>query len=183
MKIGVISDTHIRVPGYRVGLSTLTAEQLPSQVLTIFRGVDLILHAGDIYSLPVLDMLEKVAPVMAAEGDDDPFETVNDHRVKHEHFVKCDNIGIWISHYGLWPEHKLGNMPEVVIFGHTHRSALEKRNGSLWLNPGSPTFPQYKYTAGTVAILTITDGKATAELIQLEGSFGGSITSGIPGRF
>ena len=63
MLIGLISDTHIRIPGHRAGLSSLTAEELPSEVKVAFTGVDLILHAGDIYTLPVLDDLETVAPV------------------------------------------------------------------------------------------------------------------------
>ena len=183
MRIGIISDTHVRVPGHRAGLSTLTAQELPYQVLGIFKGVDLILHAGDIYTLPVLDELETVAPVLATEGDDDPFEIVNDRRVKHEQFLTLEDVTIWMTHYGLWPEHSVGKMPQVVILGHTHRAMLEHRDGTLWLNPGSPTFPKYQYTPGTVAILTIKRGKADAELIQLEGNLGGTITSGIPGKF
>jgi len=183
MKIGIISDTHIRAPGHRAGLSTLTAQELPPQVLSVFKGVDLILHAGDVYTLPVLDELETVAPVLATEGDDDPFETVNDSRVKHEQFLHCEGVDIWMTHYGLWPEHKVGKMPGVVILGHTHKSMHERRNGSLWLNPGSPTFPGYRHIPGTVAILTVKNGKAEAEIIQLEGSLGGTITSGLPGKF
>ena len=68
MLIGLLSDTHVRLPGTRVELSTLTTEELPIQIRDAFSGVDLILHAGDIYSLPVLDKLETVAPVLAAEG-------------------------------------------------------------------------------------------------------------------
>ncbi len=183
MRIGIVSDTHIRIPGHRVGLSTLTAQSLPHQVLDAFQGVDLILHAGDIYTLPVLDTLETIAPVLASEGDDDPFEIVIDHRVKHEQFLSFEGVDLWMTHYGLWPEHSVGKMPQVVILGHSHRSMLEQRNGTLWLNPGSPTFPKYQHIAGTVAILTLKDGKAEAEIIQLQGSIGGPTTSGVPGKY
>jgi putative phosphoesterase len=183
MLIGIISDTHIRVPGHRAGLSTLTAQELPHQVLTVFKGVDLILHAGDVYTLPVLDELETIAPVLVTEGDDDPFEIANDDRVKHEQFLKFEGVSLWMSHYGLWPEHSVGIMPDVVILGHTHKSMNERRDGALWLNPGSPTFPRYQHTAGTLALLTIKDGKAEAEIVQLKGNVGGTITSGLPGRF
>ncbi|MDP2919312.1 MAG: metallophosphoesterase family protein [Dehalococcoidia bacterium] len=183
MLIGVLSDSHVRAPGTRVGLSTLTAERLPPQVLAAFKGVDLILHAGDIYTVPVLDLLETVAPVLASEGDDDPFEVVNDPRVKHEQLLKLDGVTIWMSHYGLWPEHLVGEMPDVVIFGHTHSNSLERRNGSLWLNPGSCNFPKYQHTLGTVGLLTVKGGQAAAHVIQLEGEVGGGITSGVPGKF
>jgi putative phosphoesterase len=181
MLIGLISDTHVRIPGTRAGLSTLTAEELPSQILKIFRGVDLILHAGDIYTLPVLDALETVAPVLAAEGDDDPFEVVNDRRIKHEQYITLEGVTIWVSHYGEWPENSRLKPPDVIVFGHSHTSALEKNDGVLRVNPGSPTFPRYQFTPGSVALMTVKSGKAEAEIIQLEGGTSGSITSGIPG--
>jgi putative phosphoesterase len=180
--IGVISDSHIRVPGTRVGLSTLTAERLPPQVLAAFKGVDLILHAGDIYTVPVLDRLEKVAPVLASEGDDDPFEIVNDSRVKHQQFLKFDGKTVWLSHYGPLDE-PVHATSDIVIYGHTHRSALERKNGSLFLNPGSCNFPKYIHTLGTVALLSIKNNKVDAEIIQLEGEVSGSITTGLPGKY
>jgi putative phosphoesterase len=183
MLIGVISDSHVRVPGTRVGLSTLTAERLPPQVLAAFIGVDLILHAGDIYTVPVLDQLEMVAPVLACEGDDDPFEIVNDPRVKHEQFLKIDGKTLWLSHYGPLDEQPMKKMPDIIIYGHTHRSALERRNGTLFLNPGSCNFPKYEHTLGTVALLSIKNGAVEAHVIQLEGEIDGSITSGLPGKF
>ncbi len=182
MLIGLVSDTHVRIPGTRAGLSTLTAEELPLQIAQVFHGVDLILHAGDIYTLPVLDMLETVAPVLAAEGDDDPFEVVNDKRVKYEQTITLDGVTIWLSHYGEWPEHTNKKPPDVIVFGHTHRSALEHHDGILRVNPGSPTFPRYQFTLGTVALLTVKAGKAEAEIIQLKGNTSGPITSGLPGR-
>ena len=56
MRIGLISDTH--VPG--------GATEVPPQVATAFEGVDLILHAGNIYRPYILDWLERIAPVKAA---------------------------------------------------------------------------------------------------------------------
>ncbi len=182
MLIGLISDTHIRIPGTRAGLSSLTTEALPPEVLEAFTGVDLILHAGDIYTLPVLDSLETVAPVLVSEGDDDPFEAVNDRRVKPEHNLTFDGITIWLSHYGMWPENSRKPLPDVIVYGQSHRSAMENQNGGLRINPGSPTFPRYQPVLGTVGFLTITDGKVEARIEQLEGEITGGGTMGIPGK-
>jgi len=70
--IGLISDTHI--PD--------AAMALPPQVWEAFRGVDLILHAGDIFEVPVLDQLGGISPVLAAQGDSDYAEVRNDSRVR-----------------------------------------------------------------------------------------------------
>ena len=182
MIIGLISDTHVRIPGTRAGLSTLTAEQLPPQVVEAMRGVDLILHAGDIYTLPVLDELETVAPVLVSEGDDDPFEVVNDKRVKHEQWLTVEGVTIWLSHYGQWPENSPQNPPDVIVYGHTHRSALERHDSVLRINPGSAIFPMYQHRLGTVAFLTVKSGKVEAKIVQLKGKISGKITSGIVGR-
>lgn len=61
MRIGVISDTHVPV----------RARALPGEVFRIFAGVDLILHAGDLVTLDVLDELQAVAPVLAVRGNVD----------------------------------------------------------------------------------------------------------------
>src|SRR3990170_7133301 len=89
MRIGLVSDTHIPAP----------VKELPVAELTeAFRGVDLILHGGDIYSLSVLDDLERIAPVLAARGDDDYGATVLDKRVKDKHVLKLGEQIIWLVH-------------------------------------------------------------------------------------
>ena len=52
MKIGLISDTHI----------PQACEHLPPEVFDAFRGVDLVMHAGDVYVNRVLDELSAIAP-------------------------------------------------------------------------------------------------------------------------
>ena len=135
MLIGLLSDTHIRSPGYRVGLSQLHASVLPPQIKDAFHGVDLILHAGDIYTLPILDELETIAPVVAAEGDDDPFEIMNDKRVKYKHVITVEGVTIWLAHqYETWSPDEHETPPDVIVFGHTHRATLENNGGIIRIN-------------------------------------------------
>ncbi|MBI2329178.1 MAG: metallophosphoesterase family protein [Chloroflexi bacterium] len=169
MLIGLVSDTHIRVPNYRASLSLLSANTLPPQIMEVFRGVDLILHAGDIYTLPVLDELECLAPILASEGDDDPFEVANDKRVKWRHVLTVEGVTIWLAHQPeIWHWDKLEESPDVIVFGHSHEALLENHGDILRVNPGSPTFPHYKHELGTVGLLTVNSGRAEAQIIQLE---------------
>lgn len=78
MRIGLIADTH---------LPSTIREPWP-EVATAFEGVDLILHAGDIVTSRVLDWLERVAPVLAALGNND-FD-LDDPRVKETQVVDVD---------------------------------------------------------------------------------------------
>jgi len=164
MLIGLLSDTHI--PDH--------AKKLPDQLKEAFRGVDLILHGGDIYSLSVLDELEHIAPVLAAEGDDEPSLTAKDSRVKRKHTISIDGVSIWLMHQkpqSLPPVSKevpwLDEPPDAIVFGHTHKATLEHIQGILQVNPGSPTFPHYSLQLGTVGLLTVNSGKVEAKIIQL----------------
>jgi len=177
MLIGLISDTHIRIPGYRANLSQLWTNELPVQVKEALKGVDLILHAGDVYAIPILDELETVAPVLACEGDDDPFDIMNDRRVRQKHILNFEGATIWLAHeIETWPLSAHEDTPDVIVFGHTHRAALENSGGIIRINPGSPTFPYYRNELGTVGLLKINSGKVEAEIIQLQGKL-----TGLPG--
>jgi putative phosphoesterase len=186
MRIGLISDTHI----------LHEAKALPPQVKEVFKGVDLILHAGDIYLSSVLDELEETAPVLAARGDDDS-ASVNG-RVKEKHVLNFEGFSLWLIH--IFPYYfsshsllsllhsssassdqesdqklegaldelvKREDVPDILVFGDTHRALLRRVQGFLFINPGSATLPGYRPVLGTVAILTISPGKAEADIIQL----------------
>ena len=58
MIVGVISDTH----NPSVGVLP------PPEVAIAFQGVNVILHAGDIYVPSCLDWLEAIAPVYASRS-------------------------------------------------------------------------------------------------------------------
>ena len=174
MRIGLISDTHIPT----------VADELPAEVLTAFKGVDLIMHAGDIYAVSVLDVLEKVAPVIAARGDDDPADTVTDKRVKEKHFLELEGTIVWLIHekpfapmtptfLSSWwesrldPEQNRLGKPDIVVFGHEHRTFTQHMDGVLFISPGSPTFLNYERGPGTLGILELNEGPPDFRIIKL----------------
>lgn len=166
MLIGLLSDTHIPETG----------RTLPPGVKEIFQGVELILHAGDIYIPSVLDELEEIAPVVAALGDDD---TLRDRRVKEQHILSLDGLRLGLVHrfqgfYFLWSvergmQSQFGTTElDVVVFGDTHSALVKEHQGVLLVNPGSPLLPNYFYRLGSVALLEIKDGQAQARIVELK---------------
>ncbi len=165
MLIGLLSDTH--VPD--------TGQHLPEVVRQVFQGVDLILHAGDIYARTVLDELEQIAPVLAARGDDD---WIQDPRIKEAHLLSLGGLQVGLVHrfhdfYLYWNRlHEgvgrlFGGPVQVVVFGDTHTSLVRELDGVLLVNPGSATLPQYRHQLGSVGLLRIEGGKAQAQLVEL----------------
>jgi putative phosphoesterase len=172
--IGLISDTHIATP----------EEKLPLSIMKAFDGVDLILHAGDIWVPSALDELETVAPVIAAWGDDDmEADLGGDSRMVRDRVLSLGGITLWLEHisppYGYivprenrfaWRQagEEQPVPPDVVVSGHTHMPKIEKYKGVLLVNPGSATWPAYLPGPGTVALLTIGPSGVEAELVSLE---------------
>ncbi len=164
MRIGLISDTHVPE----------ISKSLPSRVAEVFDGVDLILHAGDLSVLAVLDELQRIAPVLAARGDDD--YQIEDERIEDVQQFNFDGTSIYVIHSSLFwarsiierpADHDLGKAPDVVVFGHTHRDWMENVGESLLVSPGSAVFPYYQLRLGTVALLTIGSGAAQAQILDL----------------
>ncbi|MEE8414491.1 MAG: metallophosphoesterase family protein [Dehalococcoidales bacterium] len=175
MRIGLLSDTHI----------PSVEKELPSMITSALAGVDLILHGGDIYTLSVLDDLEKIAPVLAARGDDDYGATITDERVKGKHILQLEGKTLWLVHEkpyvptsGSWlaewwksrlnPEQDEYGKPDIVVFGHEHRTFNQYIDGALFINPGSPTFLKYVRGPGTIGILDINGDTIEARIVELE---------------
>lgn len=132
MKIGIISDTHLNIPD----------DRLEKIVEDYFHDVDLILHAGDIVELDVLDVF-KGKKVYAVSGNMDRESVREVFPGKRILEVEGRRIGLihgWGSPYGL-EEKVMWEFEDVecIVYGHTHRAMNEMRNGVLLFNPGSPT--------------------------------------------
>ncbi|MDP7619452.1 MAG: YfcE family phosphodiesterase [Dehalococcoidia bacterium] len=179
MRVGLISDTHI--PETRPGL--------PKEIFDVFHDVDLVLHGGDMYVIDVLDWLEQglSVPIVAVRGNGDgrsdhpPFPA-NDPRVKGVQTLDLEGVRVGMVHAIPFPhevrtEHfdrvvkeTFGEQAiDVVVCGDTHIPRVDLYQEMLLVNSGSPTIHDLRKRLGTVAILTIECGKASATMIELSG--------------
>lgn len=182
--VGLISDTH----------SAGSGTDLPDVVLETLQGVDLILHCGDLECLGVLDYLESVAPVLAVRGYEDPTEP-GDRLAQSTRVVQIEDVRIGMVHDIQWPTpripttadgtglafppgksadivaRKFGEPVDVVLFGDTHEELVCWHDGTLFVNPGSPTYPGRRHkpgTLGTLGLLRIAGRSVEIEIAQLE---------------
>jgi uncharacterized protein len=119
--VGVISDTH--------GL-------LRPEALTALTGVSHIIHAGDIEKPATLDELRQLAPVTAVRGNCDRGPLAR--TLPAEAVVELDGSTMVVVHdlHQLSLDPKAAGMA-AVISGHSHVPVCEKRDGVLYMNPGS----------------------------------------------
>jgi putative phosphoesterase len=130
MKLGVISDTH----GF-----------LDPRVEALFKGVDHILHAGDIGS-PIIELeLKFISPVTVVLGNNDdglPFKdteviTLAGKKILVHHIVNPRAPGDTVK------SRIARHRPDIVVFGHTHKKFAETVDGIFFFNPGYAGKPRF----------------------------------------
>ena len=128
MRLGVISDTH--------GL-------LRPEVFDVFKGVDQILHAGDVGPIDLLTELAAIAPVTAVYGYTD--EMAVRAKLRRVAKVEFDGFNIVVTHgdqfgRGVKGEQLQQAFPEadLIIYGHSHVPLLETVDVVVTvMNPGA----------------------------------------------
>jgi uncharacterized protein len=141
MLIGVISDTH--------GL-------MRPEALAALRGVEHILHAGDVGDIAILDALRKMAPVTAIRGNVDTSGACAD--LPATDVVELGDKLFYLVH----SVHDLDIDPvaarvAMVVSGHSHKASVKVRGGVVFFHPGSAGPRRFSLPV-TVGFVTVEDG-------------------------
>jgi putative phosphoesterase len=130
-------------------------DAFPASIFDIFQGVDLLLHAGDLGELWVLDRLSAIAPVVAVHGNDDTQDAQRELPYQQLVSIAGQRLLLWHSHYPDPAEDKANRAgpwqwiwtrqaewarrvgASIVVFGHTHVPMTYEYEGILLVNPGA----------------------------------------------
>jgi putative phosphoesterase len=152
MLIGVISDTH--------GL-------MRPEALAALRGVEHILHAGDVGDVAILDALRKIAPVTAIRGNVDTTGACAE--LPATDVVELGGSLFYLVH----SVHDLDINPKaagvaMVVSGHSHKAKVEVKDGVVYFNPGSAGPRRFSLPV-TVGFVTVKDD-VEASVMELSAS-------------
>ena len=158
MKVVVLADTH----------APRRWRACPPRVAAHLRGVDLILHAGDVCTAGVLDELAGYAPVLAVRGNNDGPDVASWGAAE---VLRLDLGGLPVAMiHDSGPAKgrpaRLRRMfPDagLVVFGHSH-IPVNAVDGQRIFNPGSPT-DRRRQAHGTLGVLDIDGGRLVAASI------------------
>ena len=150
-RIGLISDTH--------GL-------LRPEATEFLRGSDFIVHAGDIGDPTVLTELNAIAPVTAVRGNNDKGAWARS--IPETAVLRVGKLRVYILH-------SLAELDldpaaagfQVVVSGHSHRPSVKRRDGVLYVNPGSAGPRRFKLPI-SIAELQIAGSSVKARLRELD---------------
>ncbi|WP_460843680.1 metallophosphoesterase family protein [Nocardioides marmoraquaticus] len=166
--MAVLADTH--APRFWKGCPPGVAEHL--------RGVDLVLHAGDVCRADVLDELATYAPVLVVLGNNDGADVAawaGAGPAGVPEVLETELAGVQVAMlHDSGPAKGRGprlrrRFPDadLVVFGHSHIPWDETTDGQRALNPGSPT-DKRRQPRPTMALLELADGRVvTAEVVPV----------------
>lgn len=152
MKIGVLSDTH--------GL-------LRPEVLPKLKGVESILHLGDVGDAKILDQLREIAPVTAVRGNIDKSGTCA--KLPETEVLLIEGNYLYLLHnIGELHLDPAAAKFAAVLYGHSHKAEIRHHRGVLYFNPGScgPRRFNLKVTMGYLHVSK--NGPLAPEIIDLE---------------
>jgi putative phosphoesterase len=161
VRIGVLSDTHlVAVDNYFRDL-----------IMEHFLDVDAVIHAGDMVDLCVSDFLDRWE-LFAVSGNMDGWEVAQKFPPKRIVEVESKRIGIVHGHGSppglpdrVWEEFH-NKAVDCVVFGHTHASHNQTRDGILLFNPGSPTDKRFA-KKNTLGFLNISADDVRGEIREI----------------
>jgi len=133
MRLAIVADTHLPRGGRRI----------PDRCWTEMAAADLILHAGDLTELEVLQELEALGPPVAAvHGNIDSAEVRA--RLPEARLLEVGGARLALVHDAGPARGRIGRMrrrfpdADAVVFGHSHIPLHEASDGFQLFNPGSP---------------------------------------------
>jgi hypothetical protein len=162
MRIIVLSDTHIPA----------RAPELPPRVVEEIESADMVLHAGDFTDAGTIACLQALPRFVGVAGNMDGPAVRGG--LREFEVVAVEGVRVGLVHGwgppdplpGMLRRHFAAEKLDVLVYGHSHRAAIESLDGVLLFNPGSPTdrvFAPFR----SYGVLTIEGGAVAPAIARL----------------
>lgn len=184
MRIGIVGDTHI----------PQASPLLPARITEVLKGLDIILHVGDICEVYVLEELQETFTLtFAVWGEADTQDT--QRYLDEKRVVRFGERRVGMIHghqleahwsgargrirrlLGRAAEPEADNLPsflleqfdgeavDAIVFGHTHQPYVKMHKGVLLFNPGA-ALPGVDRQA-SAGILDVEERNITGKVVPL----------------
>jgi putative phosphoesterase len=158
MRLGLVADTH---------------GHFDPALAKLFAGCDRVLHAGDVMGNEILALISCIAPVTAVRGNCDSAEL--GAGLPDEAVLSAEALTLYLVHAvgtSQWPKAPVReaidrSQTNVVVYGHSHKPAIELIDQILYVNPGSAG-PRRFDLPRSAGLLTVNRRHARVEVFDLE---------------
>jgi len=157
MRIGVLSDTHDRLPTLSWALERFAT-----------LGIDTLVHPGDIVAPFAARRLAAFAGTVHVtygnnDGERAGLKAILPRIQDGPLWVRLDGKRVLVHHFLDWCRPQDTARADVIITGHTHAPAIERRDGRLFVNPGECC----GWVTGRATIAVVDLDVGAAELIEV----------------
>jgi putative phosphoesterase len=177
--VAIVSDTHM----------PRRCRSFPPRLFDLLAGATLLIHAGDVGELWVLDQLSAMAPVLAVHGNDETPEAQRHLPYELVTAVQGERIFVWHSHLPDWREEQAARQGDEIlpklqrtveratqagarlaIFGHWHIPLVHRTGNLTVVNPGAIASGNEitRQMHQTVALAWRTDGPEPWQIVHVE---------------
>ncbi len=161
MLIGVLSDTHDRLPQIAKALDVFERQQVAA-----------VIHAGDIvspFAAKAIKAVEARCPLHVIygnnEGESAGVASILPQICRGPLRLELDGCRILVHHYDKWCDPADIGWADVVVSGHTHDVVNTVRGGKLFLNSGECC----GWVKGRSTIALLDTAQPSARIVELEG--------------
>jgi putative phosphoesterase len=163
-RIVVIADTHF-------GPAEI---KLPTEVVEALKMADIIVHAGDFTCGDMLKYMQSMGDLRGVQGNMDS-KSIRAQLPERLAF-EVGGVKIGVIHGERGPVGFIDRVAEamkdlncqLVICAHTHNAFIEKRGGTTFLNPGSPTDKRFAKKNSYAIIEIADDGKIIPNIKEVK---------------
>jgi putative phosphoesterase len=149
-RIGLISDTH--------GL-------LRPEAAAFLRGSDHIVHAGDVCDPAIIEALSALAPLTVVKGNND--RGLWAEGLREAELLRAGDVSVYVIHDLAQLDIEPGAAGvQVVVSGHSHAPSAKRRDGVLYVNPGSAGPRRFRLPI-SIGELTIDGASVAVRLVEL----------------
>jgi hypothetical protein len=164
-RIAVLSDTHEDDLAIEMFINCMESSNIQE-----------VIHLGDYFDDASV-LKERGFKLIQVPGTWDE-SYYRDSNVENRKLIKIENWRIFLthtpeSHYNDLredpkPEHVLGkSQADIMLFGHTHLAGIQRRNGTVLINPGHLNSYEGRGCPLTYAILEIEKDRLNVKIMQL----------------
>ena len=149
IRVGILSDTHL----------SSCSDLFRRQVETVFAQCSMILHAGDLTDISVLEAF-RGKEVHAVHGN--MCNIGSQQTLPGSKLITIGGYRIGLCHGAWGPRHTIEErvwaifpQADCIVYGHTHHAVCHRVGGVLFINPGTFQSTGPHGAPGTYAILQV----------------------------
>ena len=148
---------------HRIGILSDTHSLLRPEIREVLQSCEVIFHSGDIASQKIINEIKGIAPTYFVKGNADK---AVEEDILEELDIKLYGFHFYMVHNKKHRKEDFHGI-DIFIYGHSHKYEEIRKDGVLYLNPGS-CGPRRFHQPITMAVMTINEDNHSYSIEKID---------------